>query len=137
MKWNEYKTELNKNTEFIKAKDELKLKFALANIVFSKRLELGLSQSELAKKIGTKQSNISKIESGRSNPTLEFIYKISKALNFPVCFENTTRTEYSVVIVRDHEQVDYSSESSITENNRQKLSYFEGNANSHQVVVNC
>lgn len=37
------------------------------------RKELGLTQTELAKRMGTKQENISRFESGTYNPTLKFL----------------------------------------------------------------
>jgi transcriptional regulator with XRE-family HTH domain len=45
------------------------------------RIEQGLTQKELAEKIGTRQSNISRIESGKYNPSLEFLKKVAKGLN--------------------------------------------------------
>lgn len=44
------------------------------------RKELGLTQTELAEKMGTKQENISRFESGTYNPTLKFLWKMAKAL---------------------------------------------------------
>lgn len=45
------------------------------------RIEKGLTQEELAKKIGTKQSVISRLESGRANPSVAFLKKLAQALN--------------------------------------------------------
>lgn len=44
------------------------------------RIDQGLSQAELAKKVGTKQSAISRLESGDCNPSIEFLNKIAQAL---------------------------------------------------------
>ena len=41
-----------------------------------KRLELKLSQDELASKVGIDQSDLSKIEKGNANPSIKMIYKI-------------------------------------------------------------
>lgn len=41
-----------------------------------KRLELNLSQDELAKKVGIDQSDLSKVEKGNANPSIKMIYKI-------------------------------------------------------------
>lgn len=41
-----------------------------------KRLELNLSQDELASKVGIDQSDLSKIEKGNANPSIKTIYKI-------------------------------------------------------------
>ena len=39
-----------------------------------------LTQEELAKKVGTKKSNISRFESGRYNPSLDFLIKVAGSL---------------------------------------------------------
>ena len=44
------------------------------------RLEQGLSQEALADRIGTKQSAISRLESGDYNPSMEFLSKVAHAL---------------------------------------------------------
>ena len=41
-----------------------------------KRLELELSQAELASKVGIDQSDLSKIEKGNANPSIKMLYKI-------------------------------------------------------------
>ncbi|HRY90764.1 MAG TPA: helix-turn-helix transcriptional regulator, partial [Candidatus Gracilibacteria bacterium] len=72
---------LLKDDDLRKAYDELEPEFAIARIIIKKRLEKGFTQSELARKIGTKQSAISRLESGEYNPTISFLEKIAKALN--------------------------------------------------------
>lgn len=44
------------------------------------RKEQKITQNELAKKIGTKKSNISRFESGKYNPTLDFMAKMADGL---------------------------------------------------------
>lgn len=62
------------------AYQSLELEFALAKLIIEKRLEKGLSQKELAEKMGTKQSAISRLESGTYNPSIQFLEKLAKAL---------------------------------------------------------
>jgi transcriptional regulator with XRE-family HTH domain len=45
------------------------------------RRRRGLSQAQLAERIGTERSNISRIESGAHNPTLDMILRIADALD--------------------------------------------------------
>lgn len=49
--------------------------------VAARRLELGLTQVTLAKKLGIHQPDLCDIEKGRHAPTLETVEKIAKALD--------------------------------------------------------
>lgn len=44
------------------------------------RKELGLTQSEIGKRAGISQPNITRFESGNYNPSLEFLVKIAGAM---------------------------------------------------------
>ena len=66
-----------KDPEFKAEYDRQQPEFALIRA----RIEKGLTQEELAKKIGTKQSVISRLESGRANPSVAFLKKLAQALN--------------------------------------------------------
>jgi HTH-type transcriptional regulator/antitoxin HipB len=48
--------------------------------VRARRLELGLTQTEVAAKMGISQSSYAEIESGRRTPTLEAVEKVAKAM---------------------------------------------------------
>ena len=54
-----------------------------------RRLELFMSQEDLANKVGIDQSDLSKIEKGNANPSLKTLLRISEGLdsNFLVTFE--------------------------------------------------
>lgn len=39
-----------------------------------------MTQAELAKRVGTQKSNISRLESGNYNPSLDFLAKVAEAL---------------------------------------------------------
>ena len=56
-------------------------KFLLATAIRKAREKAGLSQTDLARKIGTKQSAISRVESGvyKSIPSLAFLQKVAIA----------------------------------------------------------
>lgn len=78
--YSDLKQRLLKDTEIRKAYQDLAPEFAIAKAVIEKRLQEGLTQSELAKKVGTKQSAISRLESGHYNPSIHFLEKVAKAL---------------------------------------------------------
>ena len=64
--------------EEIKKEDPL---FELRKKILHLRINKGFSQEELARKANTKQSVISRLESGDSEPKIETIHKIAKALD--------------------------------------------------------
>ena len=51
-------------------------------IIRTARLRSGLSQAELARRAGTSQAAISRIESGREQPTLERLEQILTGLGY-------------------------------------------------------
>ncbi|MBI2463283.1 MAG: helix-turn-helix transcriptional regulator [Candidatus Spechtbacteria bacterium] len=69
-----------KDPKFKKAYDAMDLEFSIIEQVIRRRLEKGMSQKQLANKIGTKQSAISRLEGGSANPSVAFLEKVSKAL---------------------------------------------------------
>ena len=44
------------------------------------RKEQGMTQARLAEIVGTRKSNISRLESGRYNPSLDFLEKVAGGL---------------------------------------------------------
>ena len=69
-----------KKKSYQQAYDELEFEFALIRAIIDARLKKGITQKELAKKMGTKQSSIARFESGRYNPTLAFVQKLANAV---------------------------------------------------------
>lgn len=53
---------------------------ALARIVIRRRGQLGLSQAELAKRMGTSHSAVSRIESGQHRTTVQTLRRLADAL---------------------------------------------------------
>lgn len=73
-----------KDPEFRRAYDELQPEFALISKLIELRNSQGLTQKQIAKKLGTKQSAISRLERGTLNPTLKTFFKLAKALDAKV-----------------------------------------------------
>lgn len=61
--------------------DRLQPEFAVIRAMIDARVKRGLTQEKLAKKIGTKQSVISRLERGNANPSVAFLKKLAQALN--------------------------------------------------------
>lgn len=77
----EFIKESLKNPEVKAEYDRLQPEFAVINAIIEARRKKGFTQDLLAKKIGTKQSVISRLESGRANPSVAFLKKLAGALN--------------------------------------------------------
>ena len=67
--------------EFSKEYEALRPKYEAINLVIKNRLKKKMTQKDLADKVGTKQANISRFESGQINPSLEFVAKLAKAMD--------------------------------------------------------
>ena len=52
----------------------------IASQLRQERKEQGMTQERLAEKVGTRKSNISRLESGRYNPSLDFLEKVAGGL---------------------------------------------------------
>ena len=76
-----WEKEALKNPKFKAEYDRLQPEFALIGAMIEARMKKGITQEKLAKKIGTKQSVISRLESGRANPSVAFLKKLAQALN--------------------------------------------------------
>ncbi len=76
-----FKQQLLRDKDIKKAYDQLGPEFALVKMIIEKRNERGLTQAALAKKLGTKQSAISRLERGTYNPTVSFLQKLADALS--------------------------------------------------------
>ncbi|KKQ01372.1 MAG: Helix-turn-helix domain protein [Parcubacteria group bacterium GW2011_GWA2_36_24] len=74
------KREWMKDPKFRKAYEDLQPEYAIIYAIIRKRIASKMSQKDLAKKLGTKQSAISRLESGNYNPTLSFLKKLSTTL---------------------------------------------------------
>lgn len=80
MEWNKAKEIINSDPEVIQELENNALEYRLVKEIIKARHELNLTQEQLAKMVGTKQSNISRLESGEYNPTIEFLSKVAHAM---------------------------------------------------------
>ena len=64
----------------VKKNQDLAPRYEVVAQLKAARKEKDLTQEELAKKVGTKKSNISRFESGRYNPSLDFLIKVAGSL---------------------------------------------------------
>ena len=68
-----------KNPEFVKEYEALGEEYEVVRQIIRARIAAGLTQKELAERIGTRQSNVSRIENGNSNPSIATLKRIAEA----------------------------------------------------------
>ena len=75
----EYLSKQLKNPKFKKYYDEYSKQLEIAYQILKLRKQKKMSQTELAKKIGTKQTNVARMERGQQNFTTDTLQKIANA----------------------------------------------------------
>jgi len=80
MNWKDAKKKLMEDPELILELEKNEAEYQLISDIIRARLDQNITQKELAERMGTRQSNISRLESGNYNPSLEFIEKVASAL---------------------------------------------------------
>lgn len=65
--------------EYRKVYDALEEEFALAKAVIGARNRAGLTQAELARKMGTTQPVVARLEGGRTRPSMRTLERLAKA----------------------------------------------------------
>jgi len=83
VKFRDWEAEKLKDDEFVTLAREMEPGYQIARL----RIKEGLTQKELADRVGTQQPAIARIENGTTTPTLTTLKKISDALNAKVCVE--------------------------------------------------
>lgn len=68
-----------KNPEFRAAYDSLEEEFALAQALIKARADANMTQEQVAAKMGTTQTAVARLESGRSMPSTRTLQRYAKA----------------------------------------------------------
>ena len=74
------KNDLMLDEEFKEEYEKLQPRYAIISQIIEARKEQNLTQADLAKRVGTQKSNISRLESGNYNPSLDFLIKVAHCL---------------------------------------------------------
>ena len=80
MDHNDVKNHIMQSSEVKNEYEKLKPIYEIKKQIIKLRIEQGLSQKELADKIGTRQSAISRLENDDYNPSVDFLNKVADAL---------------------------------------------------------
>ena len=90
MDLNEYKAKVFVDRPDVKEEyDALEPQYAIIRAEIESRKAIGMTQKELAERMGTAQANISRFESGNYNPSLAFLQKMAESLgkNLKISFD--------------------------------------------------
>lgn len=74
------KADMLKDEEFKIEYEKLQPRYEAIEQIIAARKEQNITQAELAKRVGTQKSNISRLESGNYNPSLDFLSKVAESL---------------------------------------------------------
>lgn len=81
MTLHEYKAKTFSERHDAKAEyDALAPQYEVIRAEIENRKAIGMTQKELAERMGTAQANISRFESGNYNPSLSFLQKMAESL---------------------------------------------------------
>lgn len=81
MDFQTHKKQLMKNPAFKKAYEESELEYQIARALIKARLERGYTQKELAEKLQTRQSVISRVENAKTVPSISFLKRLAEVLD--------------------------------------------------------
>ena len=80
VKFSDVKELLMKDEEFRTEYEKLKPRYDIISQIIEERARQQITQEELALRVGTQKSNISRLESGTYNPSLDFLIKVARSL---------------------------------------------------------
>lgn len=79
-RWEDLEKELLSDPETQREYDRLAPRYEVISQLIAARIKSKMTQADVAKKVGTKQSAIARLEGGNVNPTLDFLEKIAEVL---------------------------------------------------------
>ncbi len=78
--FDEYLAEKMKDPEFAREWERLEPEYAVINAILDAEQELGLTQSEFAERCGMKQSALSRLQTGKTSPTLKTLQQLADGM---------------------------------------------------------
>lgn len=75
-----FKREQMKDPAFKREYDKLAPRYAVISEMIAARIKKGVTQKELAERVGTTQSSIARLEGGNVNPSLDFLERVAGVL---------------------------------------------------------
>ena len=91
--WKEFLNEQLKDPEFLREWDALEPEFAIIQAIIDARKTTGLTQKQLSEKTGIAQADISRLENGNANPSLNTLKRLANAMGMTLKIEFTPPAE--------------------------------------------
>lgn len=89
--WEQVRKELMADSKVKMAHEELQPEFAIVRALIDARVNKKISQEELAKRMGTGQAVISRLENANASPSLSLIKRLANALDLKFELKFTPR----------------------------------------------
>lgn len=83
-KWEDLEKELLADPATKREFDKLAPRYAVISELIKARIKYNMTQADVARKVGTKQSAIARLESGNINPSLEFLQRVAQVMGLSV-----------------------------------------------------
>lgn len=96
VEYEKWRDQQMQDPEFLAELEKLEPGYQVARL----RVRLGLTQAQLAERVGTKQPSIARLESGTSSPSLSFLEKVAEALGAEMKINLIPKT--SIQGLREH-----------------------------------
>lgn len=94
MKLQDYKKEKMKDAAFAKAYDEIQPEMNVIRAMIEARTSQNLTQKQLAEKTGIAQTEISRLENGTRNPSLNLLKRLAAAMDSTLKIEFVPNTDF-------------------------------------------
>lgn len=85
--WKDVEAEFLRDPETKAEFEALRPQYEIISQIIKARSEQGLTQEELAARTGLQRSNISRLESGTYNPSIELLARVAKGLGLELHVE--------------------------------------------------
>ena len=83
----DYKTEQMKDTEFVKEYESIQPEMDVIRAIVEARTSQNLTQKELAERTGIDQGDISKLENGTRNPSVNLLKRLADGMGMVLKIE--------------------------------------------------
>jgi len=86
-KFNDYREEQLRDEEFRKEYENMQPEFDIIRAIVNARTSKNLTQKELAERTGINQADISKLENGTRNPTVNLLKRLAEGMDMALKIE--------------------------------------------------